>query len=284
MVFKGLRAVGVVAVTALASLVPAPMSAQAITGGSADGSAHPSVGLVAFYKNGGLNRCTGTLVTPTVVLTAAHCTDGTSGRTVVTFAPTLSSQAPLPRAADPAAGYTTAGVIDPSLYVGTALTHPGYSRFRDKAHWNDVGVVVLDRPVVGIAPARIAPRNYLNRFAQPRLNSTLFTLVGYGDEVRRASSGPRKPTPMTFPLLRRQADAPGQRLTAQILQVNGNQFDPRGTGGTCFGDSGGPGFKNSYLVTVTSYGYNGTCRFLAGLQRVDIGDAQDWLAQFGVRP
>jgi hypothetical protein len=37
-------------------------------------------------------------------------------------------------------------------------------------------------------------------------------------------------------------------------------------------------------VTVTSYGYTSNCRYLGGLQRVDIPVVQDWLAGFGVRP
>ena len=79
-------------------------------------------------------------------------------------------------------------------------------------------------------------------------------------------------------------DEVGQKLTPQILQTNGNDKDPRGGGGSCFGDSGGPSFKDGYLVTVTSYGYTANCRYLGGLQRVDIEVVQDWLAGFGVAP
>lgn len=61
--------------------------------------------------------------------------------------------------------------------------------------------------------------------------------------------------------------------------MNGNPNDNKGTGGTCFGDSGGPAFLNGYLVAVTSYGYTDNCRYIDGYQRVDIKVVQDWLAQ-----
>jgi len=48
--------------------------ANASTGGPPDGELHPSVGLLLFYDADGRFRCSGTLVSPTVLLTAAHCT------------------------------------------------------------------------------------------------------------------------------------------------------------------------------------------------------------------
>jgi hypothetical protein len=87
---------------------------------------------------------------------------------------------------------------------------------------------------------------------------------------------------MSYPLIRRFAIEPGQKLSAQILQTNGNPNDTRGTGGSCFGDSGGPTFLNGYVVAVTSYGYTANCRYLDGLQRVDIASVQTWLAGYGV--
>jgi hypothetical protein len=56
-------------------------------------------------------------------------------------------------------------------------------------------------------------------------------VVGDGTEVRKPTSGPQKPTPMSFPIVRRYADEVGQKLTPQVLQVNGKDKDPRGTGG-----------------------------------------------------
>ena len=276
---RSLAAAAIAAVTLVAMALPA----GAITGGEPDGNSHPNVGLILFYQPDGRFRCSATLVSPTVLITAAHCTTGTLGKTLVTFDSVIAQQppSPFPAAADPAAGYTSAEITAAGYLAGTAYTHPQYSNFTDLDNWNDVGVIVLDEPVTGIAPAQLAPTGYLDAYAQPVLNRTIFDLVGYGTEVRKPDSGPQKPQPMSYPLLRRYTTAPGQKLTPQILQLNGNPADTRGGGGTCFGDSGGPVFLNGKLVAVTSYGYTQNCRYLGGYQRVDIPVVVNWLATVG---
>jgi hypothetical protein len=273
------RAILGVAVSVLTVLSMAAPAA-AITGGEPDGERHPNVGLILFYDATGRYRCSATLVTPTVLITAAHCTTGTLGRTLVTFDSVIAEQPPsgFPVAADPSVGYTEQELADAGYLSGTALTHPDYSDFTDLDNWNDVGVIVLDEPVVGITPATLAPTGYLDTVAQPALNSTVFDVVGYGTEVRKPDSGPQKPQPMSYPLIRRYTTSPGQKLSEQILQLNGSPNDVRAGGGTCFGDSGGPVFLNGYLVAVTSYGYTDNCRYLGGYQRVEIPVVQDWLA------
>ena len=273
------------AIAAVTSVVCATAGAAgAITGGEVDGDRHPNVALIASYGSTGGRSCTATLVSDTVLVTAAHCTEGTRGRTLVTFDAVVDEAPPLslPVATDPTRGYTEAQLEAAGYLAGTAHTHPQYSFFTDSRNWNDVGVVVLDQPVQGVEPAPIAPAGYLEQLTPSELSSTLFTAVGYGTEVRKPDAGPQRPTPHPFPIVRRFAEVPGQKLTSQLLQVNGNDKDPRGTGGTCFGDSGGPALHGGYHVAVNSYTLTHNCRYLAGFQRLDIPVVQDWLASFEV--
>ncbi|MFU8872939.1 S1 family peptidase [Micromonospora sp. SL4-19] len=273
------RTLAAIVATTFALLATAAPAA-AITGGEPDGNRHPNVGLIMFYDETGRYRCSATLISPTIVLTAAHCTQGTLGKTLVTFNSNIAEAppSPFPVASNPSAGYTAQELAAAGYLSGTASTHPQYSDFTDLNNWNDVGVVVLDKPLTSIAPATVAPSKYLDQFAQPKLNKTIFDVVGYGTEVRKPESGPQKPQPMSYPLLRRYTTSPGQKLTPQVLQMNGNPNDNKGGGGTCFGDSGGPTFLNGYLVAVTSYGYTDNCRYLGGYQRVDIPVVQNWLS------
>ncbi len=277
---------GLAGLVAIASLGLGIAPANATTGGEPDGDLHPDVGLILFYAEDGRFRCSATLVSPTVVVTAAHCTEGTLGSTLVTFESVIAEQPPsgFPAAADPTVGYTSAELAAAGYISGTAYTHPAYSGFTDLDNWNDVGVIVLDAPVssFGDGYPEIAPIGTLDAIKKSNLSETLFTAIGYGTEVRKSDNGPQKPQPMTYPLLRRYVDMPGQKLTPQILQTNGNPNDTRGTGGTCFGDSGGPVYLNGNIVAVTSYGYTDNCRYLGGYQRLDIPVVADWLATFGV--
>jgi secreted trypsin-like serine protease len=284
MMIRTLRRLALFITAVLTVSVAGAVPATAITGGEPDGNLHPNVGLIVFYDSADDTRyrCSATLISPTVLITAAHCTEGTAGVTLVTFDSVIAEDppSPLPVATDPSIGYTPEELQAAGYLWGTPYAHPEYSDFTDLANWNDVGIIVLNEPVTDITPATLAPVGYLDQFESPVLNSTIFEVVGYGTEVRKPESGPQKPQPMSYPLIRRYTTSPGQKLTPQILQLQGNPNDVRGGGGTCFGDSGGPVFLDGYLVAVTSYGYTGNCRYLGGYQRVDISVVQDWLEEF----
>src|SRR5262245_19680903 len=80
-----MRRVALVVLVVVAALTAAVAPSGAITGGELDGNGHPNVAMIAFYQPDGRFRCSATLVSPTVLITAAHCTDGVRGKTIVTF-------------------------------------------------------------------------------------------------------------------------------------------------------------------------------------------------------
>ena len=54
------------------------------------------------------------------------------------------------------------------------------------------------------------------------------------------------------------------------------------TGGTCFGDSGGPNFlgTSSVVAAVTSFGKNGSCGGTGGVFRLDRRDVLDFVGTY----
>jgi Trypsin len=269
---------GAAAVTAM--LLPvAP--AGAITPGTADqiDNVHTGVGMVRFTQPDGRFRCTGTLITSTVVLTAAHCTDQ-STKVMVSF----DNPGPL----DPEAEGITPQQKAERLarYItGTALTHPDW---RNKLQLNglkDTGVVVLDSPATTDPrwpnaqayplPPRTTPAYLDVLAAKGGLKGTPFTLSGYGTFFQKPEDGSQKKI-LIRDLTRRQTTAGLQNLTSDVIKLHENEKDSQFGGGTCFGDSGGPVFLNGFVVGDTSFG-GSMCIGEGGYQRVDTAVIRDWL-------
>ena len=240
--------------------------ALAITaGGELDGNAHPYVGLMVASDAGGnpMWRCSGTLLSPTIFLTAGHCTEAPAAHIEIWFDADVESGIP-------GNGYPFVGDVG-----GAPHTHPNYNP--DAFFLFDLGVVVLDSPVVMSQYGTLPGLNVLEAMATARgLKNQTFTAVGYGLQ---------QINPVFV-----QSDRVRMSATPHLIQINtgftGTQSillsNNHSTGGTCFGDSGGPNFIGSTNVVggVTSFGINGNCAGTGGVYRVDRADDLNWLATF----
>jgi hypothetical protein len=241
--------------------------------------------MVVFYQPDGRFRCSATLVSPTVLVTAAHCTEGVRGKTIVTFEPVSPA---IPRAADDTGnGQSQTGYVAPvaGFLTGTPHAHPLWDGELQLNDLHDVGVIVLDAPYLGATPASLPPLNYLETLSQGNggLSHQVFTLVGYGVFFDKPADGPQKPVAVRD-LTRRFTDAVGQNASSQVLKLAENANDSRAGGGSCFGDSGGPVFHGGFLVADTSFGASQFCRSFGGYYRLDIEDARSFLDDFVTVP
>lgn len=160
---------------------------------------------------------------------------------------------------------------------GTPYTHPQYDP--NAFYLYDLGVVVLDKPLKMKSYGKLPKLDQLD--ALKPSSSTTFTAVGYG--LQKAF-----PTATDW---KEQRQRVRMLATPQLVQIN-TGFTGDGslvlsnnanTGGTCFGDSGGPNFVGSSNVVggVTSFGLNATCGGTGGVYRADRADDLGWLASFG---
>jgi hypothetical protein len=235
----------------------------AITDGELDGDGHPYVGLMVAQTAAGapLWRCSGTLLSPTLFLTAGHCTEAPAGHVEIWFDADVESGIP-------ANGYPFTGDVG-----GTPYTHPQYDP--NAFFLFDLGVVVLDEPVVMDEYGVLPELNVLDRMAKRRgLQNVTFTAVGYGlQQINPVFIEAERVRMVAYPKLN-QINAPGFTGDFSLLLSNNHS-----TGGTCFGDSGGPNFIGDSNVVggVTSFGLNGNCAGTGGVYRVDRADDLDWL-------
>src|SRR3954468_17684859 len=231
--------------SALASLVlVAP--AGAITFGSADGNGHPNVGgLVATqaYSDGTWIYCSGTLISPTVFLTAAHCEEG--DRVRVTF--------------------SSAYQDGDKTYAGTWHADPAYNQTQSDPH--DIAVVVFDKPVKGLTPAHLPAADSLSNLS----GSQQFTSVGYGAyEVTSGAGGGHQ---YLYNDVRGVATGTLNTVTNAWLKISMNPS--HGDGGTCYGDSGGPNFLgSSNVVAATTITGDSVCRSTNVDYRLDTQSAR----------
>jgi hypothetical protein len=178
-------AVGVFATSAL--------PAGAITGDSVEDTEHPFVGLVAFFDDQGQysHRCSGSLLTPTVFLTAGHCTTDFFGPTAtarVYFQQDAGANYDPETGVDPVTGfpeYCAPGTLGVSCATSDELYDYDYATsgppWREFPDIRDVGLVILDQPIILSEYGQLAADGTLDELSTRRgQKQTTFTLSGYG--------------------------------------------------------------------------------------------------------
>jgi len=249
------------------ALAPKP---SFIINGVPDGVDHPNVGVCLYDLDGngaieeGEHGCSGSLISPTVFLTAAHCLAWApaSAQFYVTFDGDLRD-----------------GISDLIAAVSFAYD-PRFGH--DRAHFYDGGVIILpEGSTAGITPVDLPPAAYLDqRAARGGLRGQLFENVGYGVEAFFRQGPPG----YSASLERRVSESPFMALQPTWLGLLTNA-NATGMGGDCFGDSGSPKFvagTNMIVATVT-WGDH-ICRATSWDWRLDTEEARSFLAGYVTLP
>lgn len=245
--------------TVAAALLVPVSPAGAIVGGTPD-TVHTNVGLVRFTTVDGRFRCSGTLISPKVVLTAGHCTEGPATKVYVSFDDALQLDPEAPGISPEEKAKRAAHYI-----TGTAHPDPGWDGKLNFAKQHDQGVVVLDAAATTkwptVKPAPLLKVGTLDA-NQGALKNRTFTLVGYGVDI-----GDKKAQIVNQE--RRSTTAPLKSVQSEVVTFQNSATDSKAGGGSCFGDSGGGAFLGDAVLGDASYVNSLTCNATGSYQRVD---------------
>ena len=244
---------GIVVVVAALAIAVVPV--MTVIHGQPDGDNHPYVGLAIQpipSMPGFVSVCSGSAISPTRFLTAAHCFDPA--------APVLVSF----KSGPPFGGTFITGTFHPhpDWCLGCGPGLPGFDT-------HDVAVIALDAPVNPGAFAILPTVGLVDTLAM----KTGVDIVGYGVQGFIRGGGPPE---QVFTAIR--FFAPSELIQSNNAQsaefIKLTQNPAKGKGGACFGDSGGPNLLNGTdtVLAVNSYGTNGNCSGVGYSQRVDLQD------------
>ncbi len=272
-------------VAAALALVVTP--AGAITGNFEQDFKHTYVGLIVFYDGKGefAWRCSGSLISPTVFLTAGHCTDQGESDSPASARIWFRQDAGVEYdavndIADPDTGYPYKCIMDDPeraddvCVTSRKLYDYGFDNFAGFPNHRDVGIAILNKPVTTLGFAKLPKAGLLESLGLKK-NDIWLTSSGYG------LSG-WVPSVVSF----------RERLMADSYVVNLHDaltdgFNIQSTanvgqdkGGTCNGDSGGPVLLQgtNTIVGITSFGLNHRCKGLDFSYRVDQAEVLQWIA------